>query len=65
MQRVIRNPENASAMTPEIHSSFVEKSTQGKLLAPEVPGRAIASLALKPRKELSGKFLNWDDPALA
>lgn len=32
------------------------------LLEPEVPGRSLANLALRAPKELSGKYLYWDEP---
>lgn len=36
-----------------------------KLLEPEEPGRVIADLALRAPAALSGKYLHWNDPALA
>ncbi|EJD42129.1 NAD(P)-binding protein [Auricularia subglabra TFB-10046 SS5] len=35
------------------------------VLEPDVPGRIIANLALHAPKELSGKYLRWNDPDLA
>lgn len=34
-------------------------------IQPEVSGRAIATLALRASKDLSGQFIQWDDPAVA
>lgn len=34
-------------------------------ILPEVSGRAIATLALCASKDLTGKFIRWDDPAVA
>ncbi|EJD42128.1 NAD(P)-binding protein [Auricularia subglabra TFB-10046 SS5] len=47
---------------------FVPETVLAKLfenvLEPEVPGRVIASLALRVPASLSGKYLHWNDPAL-
>jgi hypothetical protein len=37
----------------------------GKLEAPEIPGRAIAWLALHGPREYNGEFLTYDDPKVA
>ncbi|KAI5301910.1 hypothetical protein KEM56_001228 [Ascosphaera pollenicola] len=37
---------------------------QGKLLKPEQPGNVIANLALNATKDLSGRFLSWNDEEL-
>ncbi|EJD42123.1 putative oxidoreductase [Auricularia subglabra TFB-10046 SS5] len=34
------------------------------MLGPDVPGRVIATLALRARPELSGRYLHWNDSAL-
>ncbi|EJD42131.1 NAD(P)-binding protein [Auricularia subglabra TFB-10046 SS5] len=35
------------------------------MLEPEVPGRVIADVALRAPQSLTGKYLHWNDPALA
>lgn len=37
---------------------------QATTIQPEVSGRAIATLALRASKTLSGKFIQWNDPAV-
>jgi len=32
-----------------------------QLLLPSQPGRALASLALRATRDMSGEFLNWND----
>ncbi|KAJ3002022.1 hypothetical protein HKX48_002567 [Thoreauomyces humboldtii] len=63
MQRVIRDT-GRDAMGDANHSKFVELNDGGNLLHPDVPGHVIAHLALRAPKELSGRFLSWDDAAL-
>lgn len=38
---------------------------RNKLEAPEVPGRAIAWLALHDPPEFSGQFLDYNDPRIS
>ncbi|EJD45372.1 NAD(P)-binding protein [Auricularia subglabra TFB-10046 SS5] len=35
------------------------------VIEPEDPGRAIASLALRAPRDLSGRYIRWDDPVLS
>ena len=35
------------------------------LQEPQVPGRVIANLALRAPRELSAKYVHWNDPAVA
>lgn len=49
--------EGAVAMDPEV---FKKYSTR-KLLPPEVPGRAVATLVLYAPHDWSGKFISYDD----
>ncbi|RCI13353.1 hypothetical protein L249_0791 [Ophiocordyceps polyrhachis-furcata BCC 54312] len=64
MQAVVREA-GKDGMDKAQYDSFVEAFQQGKLLKPEQPGHVIARLAARPRKELSGNFLNWNAPELA
>jgi len=52
-------------MDDEHQQKFLSLKTEGKLLPPEKPGNMIAELAVRAQQELSGSFLNWDDPKLA
>ena len=64
MQVQIRE-NGAVAMTPEKACYFQRLKTDGKLLDPSVPGRAIAWLALSAPPALSGAFIDYDDPQIA
>lgn len=59
MQAVIRQ-EGAQGMSEERHASFVRRHKEGELLPPEVPGCALAVLALYAPREWSGAFLPWN-----
>ncbi|EJD42127.1 short-chain dehydrogenase [Auricularia subglabra TFB-10046 SS5] len=52
--------DQAQSVVPE---GFLDKLFLD-LLEPELPGRAIANLALRAPTSLSGKYLNWNDPAV-
>lgn len=60
MQKEIRELGGAGMPESE-HDKFVQLHEQGKLLAPELPGRAVACLALHARHEWSGQFMPWND----
>lgn len=62
MQTVIRR-DGGKGMDVGTHGRFLSYHERGELLPPEKPGLAIARLALYAPLELSGKFINWDDPA--
>ena len=64
MQAQIR-AEGATAMTPEKAEYFKRLKADGELLAPEVPARKIAWLALEASPDLSGRFMEYDDPRIA
>jgi len=64
MQETIRE-EGAAGMPAERHRRFVRLHEQGDLLPPELPGRALAALALHAPPAWSGEFLSWDDPKVA
>ncbi|KAL2062227.1 hypothetical protein VTL71DRAFT_6493 [Oculimacula yallundae] len=46
-------------------AKFKSLHEEGKLLKPEQPGNVMARLAVGAQKELSGKFLSWNDKELA
>jgi len=55
------------AMGPA-HEKFVQYKEDGKLLAPDIVGGAIARIALCREDKLrcfSGRFINWNDDAIA
>lgn len=60
MQATIRR-EGADVMTSEQVKYYRNLKEGGELEAPEVPGRAIAWLALHGPPEFSGQFLDYDD----
>lgn len=59
MQDLIRR-EGAEGMPEEEHARFVRYHEQGELLPPEVPGCAVAVLALFAPHAWSGSFLPWN-----
>ncbi|PSN66981.1 NAD(P)-binding protein [Corynespora cassiicola Philippines] len=63
MQREIREVHR-EAMGEENAKRFKGFKEEGVLLRAEQPGHVIAKLAVGAGKELSGKFLNWDDESL-
>lgn len=64
MQRDIREVHHAT-MSKKDAAKFLGLKKDGGLLRPEQPGHVIARLAVAGGKELSGKFLNWNDESLA
>jgi NAD(P)-dependent dehydrogenase (short-subunit alcohol dehydrogenase family) len=60
MQALIRE-QGADGMPAERHARFVRLHAEGELLPPQVPGRALALLALHAPHEWSGEFIQWDD----
>lgn len=60
MQMFIRET-GKDGMPPNAHARFIRYYQQGKLLPPQVPGGALAILALYAPPEWSGQFLAWDD----
>ncbi len=60
MQETIRTT-GEGRMPDDWYKRFVTYHEEGKLLAPEFPGRAAALLALRAPSELSGEHLSWDD----
>ncbi|KAL4868996.1 hypothetical protein BDV12DRAFT_90324 [Aspergillus spectabilis] len=63
MQRELRE-DHATTLEPQVHSKFTTVHKDGKLLRPEQPGNVMAKLVLDAPKELSGKFLSWNDQQL-
>ena len=63
MQREIRDVHHNS-MSASDQSKFHGLKNGGHLLTPEQPGHVIAKLSVRAGKELSGKFLSWDDASL-
>lgn len=63
MQREIRDV-HVGAMSAKDGEKFAGLKSGGKLLRPEQPGHVIARLVVAGGKELSGKFVNWDDGSL-
>ena len=59
MQAQIRQ-EGAGSMPEALYQRFVRYHEQGELLPPELPGRALAALALYAPPAWSGQFLPWD-----
>jgi hypothetical protein len=48
-------------MPEEAHGRYVNLHQSGELLPPEVPGKALARLALHAPAAWSGEFIQWDD----
>lgn len=59
-------PQNIGGdhMKPTEHARFLDLHSSGSLLPPSKPGSILAGLALTAEKELSGKFISWDDETL-
>lgn len=64
MQVSIRET-HSSNMDETDAAKFHELKQTGGLLRPDQPGNVMAKLAVDAPKELSGKFLSWNDGALS
>jgi NAD(P)-dependent dehydrogenase (short-subunit alcohol dehydrogenase family) len=64
MQAYIRD-QGPNVMPPEQIAYYTNLKERGELEPPEIPGRAIAWLALHAPKEFSGKYLDYDDPRIS
>ncbi|MCJ1308789.1 hypothetical protein MMC25_002444 [Agyrium rufum] len=64
MQKELREVHSAT-MRKEDAARFIKLYESGDLLQPEVPGNVIARVVLKAPMELTGKFVRWNDPAMA
>lgn len=60
MQVLIRE-KGSTGMPKAVHDRFMNYHTNGELLPPDLPGQALAFLALYAPQEWSGEFLNWDE----
>lgn len=60
MQATIRR-EGKAGMPVEEHAQYIRFYEEGELLQPELPGRALAVLALYAPAEWSGDFVQWDE----
>jgi len=60
MQAALRS-EGASTMAAAEFSRFTKAHSEGSLLNPNQCGYVIANLAVSAKKDLSGKFVRWDD----
>jgi NAD(P)-dependent dehydrogenase (short-subunit alcohol dehydrogenase family) len=63
MQALIREI-GPKAMPSELSKYFINLKQQGKLEPPWIPARSIAWLALKAPRNLSGEFIDYDDPKI-
>jgi len=61
MQAFLRR-EGPKVMPEATAAYYKDIQTRGLLESPEIPGRAIAWLALHAPHEMTGKFLSYDDP---
>ncbi|KAI1392543.1 NAD(P)-binding protein [Hypoxylon trugodes] len=64
MQREIRDNGKAG-MAPEVHASFVEEHTSGRLVNPKDSGNVIAKLVIGATSDLNGKHFRWNTAELA
>ncbi len=64
MQDIIRK-KGAGVMSAEQLGYYQNLKAGGQLEKPEVPGRAIAWLALHGPRDFSGQFLDYDDPRIS
>jgi hypothetical protein len=52
-------------MSAAEYQGFVDAFNKGELVKPAHSGHVAAALALQATKELSGKFVAWNQPELA
>ena len=64
MQAALRSQADNS-MPAEQKAYYRQLRERGELEPPEIPARAIAWLALYAPRELSGRFLDYDDPRIS
>ena len=64
MQDTIRQ-KGPGVMSAEQLAYYQNLKVSGQLEKPEVPGRALAWLALHGPREFSGQFLDYDDPRIS
>ena len=63
MQETIRE-RGSEGMPQAQYERFVRYHEQGELLPPEVPGCALAVVAIHARPEWSGEFMPWNHPEI-
>ncbi|PLN82627.1 NAD(P)-binding protein [Aspergillus taichungensis] len=63
MQRELRE-DHKTSLEPQVYAKFATVHKDGKLLKPEQPGHVMAKLVLDAPRELTGKFLSWNDQVL-
>ncbi|KAK6341682.1 hypothetical protein TWF696_008750 [Orbilia brochopaga] len=56
---------HGKVMPAEEHSKFIELKRSGAIVKPEDVGAVLGNLCLKADKGLTGKFVSWDEEALA
>ncbi|KAF3928082.1 hypothetical protein AA313_de0202789 [Arthrobotrys entomopaga] len=64
MQKDIRQG-HGKVMTSQEHAMFMGFKENGILISPDTVGAALGNMCLKLEKELSGRYLQWDDELLA
>ncbi|KAF2396198.1 NAD(P)-binding protein [Trichodelitschia bisporula] len=64
MQQDLREFHHKSMDSEEVQKFFNLKSSN-QLLRPEQPGHVMAKLVLDAPRDLSGRFISWNDPALS
>ncbi|KAK6532267.1 hypothetical protein TWF281_006459 [Arthrobotrys megalospora] len=64
MQTALREV-HGKVMKPEEHAKFLNLKKNGGIVKPEDVGAVLGNLGMRMEKGLSGKFLNWNDEALA
>lgn len=52
-------------MAPNELARFIKLHETKTLVKPEDSGHVIAALAVKAGKDLTGKFVSWDEDAMA
>ena len=52
-------------MPPERAAFYQDLKTSGKLEPPHIPARSIAWLSIQAPHDLSGSFLDYDDPRIS
>ena len=63
MQSLIRE-KGPKTMPSKLSKYFINLKEQGKLEPPWIPARSIAWLAIKAPPDLSGEFIDYDDPRI-
>lgn len=62
MQALLR--DSSDKMAPTDYQRFAGAYTEGSLISPDASGYLIASLIVKAKKELHGKFVSSTAPEL-